>query len=102
MQDYTQQIQNLVIKIDAILEHIDKDEDSSSLLDRNQLRLILSNLSNSLKDCDSSYVLKPLLDHASSQLSSIENNVKQKKYNTCETYLYEIIKIIAHQNKRMK
>jgi len=28
----------------------------------------------------------------------IENNVKQKKYNTYETYLYEIIKIIAHLN----
>ncbi|MBR2848561.1 MAG: apolipoprotein A1/A4/E family protein [Clostridia bacterium] len=98
MQDYTEQIQNLIIKIDAIVEYLDKDEDGSSLLDRNRLRLILINLSNSLKECDSNYVLKPLLDQASSQLSNIESNVKQKKYNTCETYLYEIIKILAHLN----
>lgn len=98
MEDYSQQKKNLIIKIKALIEILDKDEEESSLLDKNQIRLILNNLSNCLSDCDSSYILKPLLEQAASQLVNIESNINLKRYNTCQTYLYEIVKIIAHLN----
>ena len=88
---------DILLRIDGIIEKLEID-DESSMLDRNQIRLILTNLKSSFNNCDEKFLLTPLLTQTDSQLSSIESNVNSSRFNVGQSYLYELIKIIAHLN----
>ncbi len=88
---------NILIRIDEIIEKLEID-DESSMLDRNQIRLILTNLKSSFNNCDEKFLLTPLLTQTDSQLSNIESNVNSSRFDIGQSYLYELIKIIAHLN----
>lgn len=51
MADELQKRDNILTKIDVIISKLDID-DTTSMLDRNQIRLILTNLKSSLSNCD--------------------------------------------------
>ncbi len=88
---------NILVRIDSIIEKLEID-DESSILDRTQMRLVLTNLRSSLNNCDEKFLLNPLLTQAESQLSSLESNVNSSRFNIGQSYLYELIKIISHLN----
>lgn len=98
MEELIQKTNELLNRIQVVLEKLYKIEDNSSFEDRNRITLILSNLSNSLKNCDDKLLLKPILDTISANLTQIESNVNSKHYNVVQSYLSELVKTIAFLN----
>ena len=98
MQNLIQKKIDILNKIDAIIEKIETVEDDTSFSYRQQIQLILSNLSSSLKNCDERYLLKQLLENISNNVSNIESNVKTKSYSSVQGYLTELLKSIAFLN----
>ena len=98
MEELIQKTNELLNRIQVVLEKLSKIEDNSSFDDRNRITLILSNLSSSLKNCDDKLLLKPILDIISTNLAQIESNVNSKHYNVVQNYLSELVKTIAFLN----
>ena len=98
MEKLIQQKNDLLTKIDTIIERIEKNDDEISLSTRQQLILILSNMSNSLEHCDEKYLLKQILDNISTSISNIDTYVQRKQYDSAKNYLAEIVKNIAFLN----
>lgn len=88
---------NILVRIDGIIEKLEVG-DESSILDRNQIRLVLTNLRSSINNCDEKFLLTPLLTQTDTQLASIESSVNSSRFNVGQSYLYELIKIISHLN----
>ena len=98
MEELIQKTNELLNRIQVILEKLSKIEDNSSFDDRNRITLILSNLSSSLNNCDDKLLLKPILDVIATNLTQIESNVNSKHYNVVQSYLSELVKTIAFLN----
>ncbi len=98
MEELIQKTNELLNRIQVVLEKLSKIEDNSSFDDRNRITLILSNLSSSLKNCDDKLLLKPILDVITTNLTQIESNVNSKHYNVVQSYLSELVKAIAFLN----
>lgn len=88
----------LLTKIDAIVDKLEQVQDDASLTSRRQIVLILENLKGSLLNCDSKLLLKPTLEGVSSNLNNTESNINSKHYSSVQSYLYELVKIIAFFN----
>lgn len=88
----------LLIKIDSIVDKLENIQDDASLVCRRQIVLIIENLRSSLSNCDIKLLLKPALDSVVSNLSSIDSNINSKHYSSVQNYLYELVKIIAFFN----
>jgi hypothetical protein len=71
MQELIQKKIDILNKIDAVIEKAEKAEDESSLAYRQQIVLILTNLSNSLDKCDEKYLLKQILENIYSNIQSL-------------------------------
>ena len=98
MEELIQKTNELLNRIQVVLEKLSKIEDNSSFDDRNRITLILSNLSSSLNNCDDKLLLKPILDVIATNLTQIESNVNSKHYNVVQSYLSELVKTIAFLN----
>ncbi len=98
MQELIQKKTDIINKIDAVIEKTEKIEDESSRSYRQQIILILTNLSNSLDKCDERYLLKQILDNIYSNIQNLESNIKSKNYNSAQGYLSELLKSIAFLN----
>ncbi|MBO5254601.1 MAG: hypothetical protein J6B07_02120 [Opitutales bacterium] len=98
MEELIQRKNDILARISDVVEKVEKVDDETSLSNRQQIVLILSNMSSTLEKCDENYLLKQLLDHISTNLSSIENYVNQKQYKSTQNYLAEIVKDIAFLN----
>ena len=98
MEELIQRKNDILARISNVVEKVEKVDDETSLSNRQQIVLILSNMSSTLEKCDENYLLKQLLDHISTNLSSIENYVNQKQYKSSQNYLAEIVKDIAFLN----
>ena len=98
MEELIQRKNDILARISNVVEKVEKVDDETSLSNRQQIVLILSNMSSTLEKCDENYLLKQLLDHISTNLSSIENYVNQKQYKSTQNYLAEIVKDIAFLN----
>lgn len=88
----------LSIKIESLVDKLEQTQDDASLTNRRQIVLILENLKGSLSNCDSKLLLKPTLDGVTSNLSSIESNINSRHYSSVQSYLYDLVKIIAFLN----
>lgn len=98
MEELIQRKNEILTKIDIIIEKVENIDDAVSLLSRQQIILILSNMKSTLEKCDKKYLLKQILDHILSNLSNVESYVNQKQYKSTQNYLAEIVKDIAFLN----
>ena len=98
MEQLIQQRDNLLSKINIIVEKLEKIDDETTLPKRQQIILILSNLGNVLESCDEKYLLKQILDPIATNLSNIETYINRGEYTSAQNYLAEIIKNIAFLN----
>ena len=72
MEEMIQKRDELLTKIDAIVDKLEQVQDDVSLTSRRQIVLILENLKGSLLNCDSKLLLKPTLEGVSSNLNNTE------------------------------
>lgn len=98
MDSTLQKKTELLNRIDVILKKLSQIEDSNWFEDRNKITLILSNLANSLENCDEKFLLKPMLENIAVNLHHIEANVNSRHYNVVEGFLSEIVKTISFLN----
>lgn len=98
MEELIKRRDEILTKINIIIEKVENNNDDTSLPKRQQIILILSNLEHILKSCDEKYLLKQFLDAIATNLSNMESYVNRKEYTSAQNYLSEIIKNIAFLN----
>lgn len=98
MQDLVEKRNGILAKIDIIINKVESIDDNTTLFEREQIVLILSNLVSTLEHCDKKYLLKPILENIYSNIVSIETYVNQKQYKATQSYLTEIVRNISLLN----
>lgn len=98
MEQLIQMKNEILAKINIIIEKAENNSDDAPLPKRQQIVLILSNLWHVLENCDEKYLLKQILDSIKVNLTNIETYVNRKDYASAQVYLSEIVKNIAFLN----
>lgn len=103
MEDFSQEKNNLLIKIEELLEKLAKFNDDRYIVNRDQIYLVVSNLKNIVSSCDERFLVKNIRDSISNNISSINGYINNNNSNNItspnvQSYLYTLIQMISFLN----